>query len=997
MAAAAVATGHGSVVNSVAAGAAVGIGAESTVGTLGGPYGDVSSGAATVIGAGAIIGNIYSGAAVSLGALSQSGQVYAAADISGSGSDNSYAYTDTSLLRTPIIYLSALEGIASITRAQTALSSLEADFTLGVISMGGQSYPPGVYKVSTASVAASTVVTFDANGETAPLWVINLGAALTVGAGTRFEIINAPQGGRIIWNLAGALTLGAGTSFIGSAFVNGAVTAATSVSCGNLWATAAIGIDSVTSELNGYDCSKALKDLVITDGNPIEPVPLAIDHYRLERNLGQGLTCEPLIITSRACLDADCNTEVSGLVSTEFAPSSGWTGGNTKTQYSSGTGFKFQLTSAATHRLAVLTSTPAFKPLADEPVQCYANGLKLTNCDLTFVDTALRFFDAGSDTSSTGLDLTAGLVSSFAMRLVATDESTGRCETQLLDGDRFTTTIGTECLTPDTCLADQQVIWRQTGLGPVSLPNLQDRIGGSATTSAQVAFDAQGDASFELSAPDVGLQSLKVAISLLDVDGSGTNELIEQSVTLRVRPASLVISAVGVGDTHIAGDPFDVTIHALGVNAAGATYVVPSFGRIGDNYSVNWSRSTLVMPTTTAVPDLVVPTIGTLTGASSPDSYTDTDPASPKESITFSGSNGLAYVEAGSINLVAQIDNYLGSNAEVHSPEVLAGRFIPAFLTATQVGIATWGGETSAYQGQPASLSGVNFNLEAFSLDGATLLLNYMGTGLDVSIPANALAKPIGAGATGGILDSDLTWTVVGNFDFDGIIGLSDSALGLTWHRNASAISSADTPQTLTSLQLSARALTDADGVCIRAMANDGTLGGCLSTEVMLSSVCLYYVRAALPDVIGAGSTKAYVPVSLEYFTGFDTNGNEEFALQDLDHGLDGNTFLGLKFVADTTCTLSSETDCSATADTSSFTGPNSTGTSLLAGEGLITVTRTTDFNGLMAAQLSVPSGVHWLSWDWDDSGDQELATTLLLLGAYQGRRPLLFNRRAGR
>jgi len=996
IAAAAVATGQGSVVHSVSSGAAAGIGAESTVGVVGGPYGEVTSEAATIIGAGAIVGNIYAGEAVTLGALSTSAEVYAGAAISGLGSDNSYAYTDSSHLRAPIVFLSSVDGIAGITSAQAALSSLDADFTLGVITMGGMTYQPGVYKVTTASIAAATVVTFDGNGQNSPHWIINLGSGLTVGAGTRFEIINAPNGGRLIWNLAGALTLGAGTSFVGSVFVNGAVTAATSTVCGNLWATAAIGIDSITDELNGYDCSRALQDLVIEDGRPVEPAAQTIHHYRLERSLGQGLTCEPITITSRACLDADCTSEVSGLVSTEFAPTPGWLGGNTKTQYSSGNSFEFQLTSEATHTLAVLNSSPAFEPLADEPVQCFANGHKQANCDITFVDTALRFFTSGSDTSSATLDLTAGMVSSFAMRLVTSDETTGRCETQLLDSERFTTTIGTQCETPNTCLADQQVIWDQTSAASISLPNPQDRVGGSATLSALIAFDSQGDAPFQLSAPDVGVQSLKVNISLLDVDGGGTHKLIEGSVNLRVRPASLVLSAVEVGDTHIAGQPFDVAIQALGVKTDGTTYVVPSFGRIGDSYTVNWSLSSLALPTATAA-STGIPVIGTLAGATTPDNYTDTDPVSHRESITFSAANGLAYFEVGAVNLVAQIENYLGSNESVQSPDRLVGRFIPGFLTATQVGVAAWGTDSSVYQGQPGTLTGLSYNLHAYSLDGSTLLLNYIGAGLDSSTRVNALVKPVGRDATGGLLESDLSWSVSGNTDFNGTISLTDLAVDLTWQRNFSALSAADIPQNLTSLQLSAAALTDPDGVCVRTIVIDVTPGGCLSSNIGLSSVSLYYVRATLPATIGARASIAYVPLSLEYFTAFNADGQEEFAVQNLDHRLDQNTFLGLKYVAGSLCTLSFDTDCSATADTSNFSGPNGSASSLLAGEGLITVNSSTEVTGLMAAQLSVPPDANWLSWDWDGSGNMQLASTVLVLGGYQGRRPMLFVRRGGR
>ncbi len=78
--------------------------------------------------------------------------------------------------------------------------------------------------------------------------MINLREVRTVGAGTHFEVTGLTVGhtATIIWNIGAALNLGAGTSFRGTAFVDGAVNAATSsVSCGHLYATGAISIGSI--------------------------------------------------------------------------------------------------------------------------------------------------------------------------------------------------------------------------------------------------------------------------------------------------------------------------------------------------------------------------------------------------------------------------------------------------------------------------------------------------------------------------------------------------------------------------------------------------------------------------------------------------------------------------------------------------------------------------------------------------------------------------------
>ena len=63
-------------------------------------------------------------------------------------------------------------------------------------------------------------------------------------------------------------SLGAGSTFLGTAFVEGAVSGATAtVSCGNLYATGAISIGSIGS-IGGDDCKVAtdqLADFVIDE------------------------------------------------------------------------------------------------------------------------------------------------------------------------------------------------------------------------------------------------------------------------------------------------------------------------------------------------------------------------------------------------------------------------------------------------------------------------------------------------------------------------------------------------------------------------------------------------------------------------------------------------------------------------------------------------------------------------------------------------------------
>jgi hypothetical protein len=269
---AAVVIGANAVVHNIYAGAAVTTGALSTVE-------NIFSGAAAGIGANAFAQNIHAGAAITIGASSQVQAVYAGAAITlGAGASTNDVLTedansDDNAEAGDIHNAGNMaEVITLITDTQSALSDLAPSFANGPLltTMGTRRLAPGVWEGSAVSIAASSTITFDANengvGEN-HVWVINLSEALTVGASTHFEImgLDDTDTATIIWNVGAALTMGAGTSFRGTAFVGGAVNAATSsVSCGHLYATGAISIGSIGVDSNGSPVTCESSDAVFT-------------------------------------------------------------------------------------------------------------------------------------------------------------------------------------------------------------------------------------------------------------------------------------------------------------------------------------------------------------------------------------------------------------------------------------------------------------------------------------------------------------------------------------------------------------------------------------------------------------------------------------------------------------------------------------------------------------------------------------------------------------
>ncbi|ABM04058.1 hypothetical protein Ping_2317 [Psychromonas ingrahamii 37] len=252
---AAIAIGAGkSQTQEIYAGAAVATGALSRVK-------HIFSGAATAIGAGAHAQNIAAGAAITLGAGADVNKIVARAAITlGAGA------TNEGILTEEIIAQSAADGkirnfddmvlaTKAIEHAQRALTTLNSSVTYPkslYTTMGSDILAPGIYTGSALSIAANSTIYFDAgqgdDKDKNHVWVINLSEALTVGADTQFKIENLAEGhtANVIWNVGAAVTLGAGTQFLGTTFAGGAFNAATSnVSCGNIYAGGAVSVGSI--------------------------------------------------------------------------------------------------------------------------------------------------------------------------------------------------------------------------------------------------------------------------------------------------------------------------------------------------------------------------------------------------------------------------------------------------------------------------------------------------------------------------------------------------------------------------------------------------------------------------------------------------------------------------------------------------------------------------------------------------------------------------------
>jgi hypothetical protein len=120
-------------------------------------------------------------------------------------------------------------AIVNAGNAFTAASGLAAGNTLTGDDLGGQTLVPGVYH-SVAALAATSAVTFNANGDPNAYFIIQGDVTLNTTASTSMILLGGAQASHIFWVVEGAATLGASSSFVGTILSNGgAVTVGASV------------------------------------------------------------------------------------------------------------------------------------------------------------------------------------------------------------------------------------------------------------------------------------------------------------------------------------------------------------------------------------------------------------------------------------------------------------------------------------------------------------------------------------------------------------------------------------------------------------------------------------------------------------------------------------------------------------------------------------------------------------------------------------------------
>jgi hypothetical protein len=95
--------------------------------------------------------------------------------------------------------------------------------TLIVGDLGGQTLPPGVYK-SNSSVGLTGVLTLDAQGNAAAVWIFQIPSTLTVANAASVVLANGALAANVFWQVGSSATIGTTATMLGTIMAQASVT-----------------------------------------------------------------------------------------------------------------------------------------------------------------------------------------------------------------------------------------------------------------------------------------------------------------------------------------------------------------------------------------------------------------------------------------------------------------------------------------------------------------------------------------------------------------------------------------------------------------------------------------------------------------------------------------------------------------------------------------------------------------------------------------------------
>ncbi|TYK67153.1 LamG domain-containing protein [Colwellia echini] len=512
-----------------------------------------------------------------------------------------------------------------------------------------------------------------------------------------------------------------------------------------------------------------------------------IQHYQIIHD-GRGLTCEPEVVTIKACTnsyDGTCiqsdetvSVTVKALGSEAVTDSISFTGeGNASIAYTVAESSILSIENASIEAIS--------------PTVCF-NG-STTSCELVFADTGFRFFSNNEGTiipeqlsakpSNIGFNN-----STLKLQAIEKSPETGACQAALIDAENIE--MAATCVDPVACAGSNVTINNLISDTPIETLN-----NSASKTYSNIGLNFGGNtvnnAEFIFTYPDAGKVQLHARYNIPDADGNPSgNYMLGSSNAFVVRPLGFFIDVTGNPKAQSAtqansvfkkaGENFTTSLTAVQWQAADDT---DENGIPDDNADLSNNTATVnfgnesSVQNATITPSLYLPNPGT-EGV-----LTNVDFTNFSDGVATNGTTNnksMTYDEVGIVSFTANLTNgaYLGAS-DIIGTEPYVGRFTPAYFTQTVYSHGllnanhydTCTENTWAYAGQ-TRINGVTttgaisydsasggipvIEINAYNIDG-NLTENYTETGfkklvktdIDITAPIKddeELRLPIAAG-----------------------------------------------------------------------------------------------------------------------------------------------------------------------------------------------------------------------------------------------------------
>lgn len=687
----------------------------------------------------------------------------------------------------------------------------------------------------------------------------------------------------------------------------------------------------------------------VVDPTPPEPPPAQFDHIRLEYAQA-ALTCNPLAVRVRACIDAACSVLFQDPVTVTLLPNTGWLTGTQVTLSGGQATVALRRNTPGDVVLGVSSSTVATTS-SSSPV-CSTAG-----CRVSFAESGF-LFDVPTLTA-------AKPQADIAFRAVKADPADPQqCKPGFADGAARTVQFSSVYATPST------------GTQPVVVNGVS--VGGIAT-NVSLVFDSEAVARLTVRYDDAGQMTLNARYA--PASGSEAGLVMVGSDQFVSKPYGLCIQTVATaeqactadsiscplfrnGTTVVrAGDPVPVTFRAVGWQFDGEALTADQLCT-GNITTPNFQLAGIALSSQLTAP--ASGGVGTLGAASYNHSLGNTTALQQ----TFS--------EVGIFRLVAAPPRYFGEAISGGTSNRI-GRFSPAYLDVVGSASLTPSCSVYSYQGQPIAFATgrePSLIVAGKNRQGQTTTNYDRGGFWQLALPAlGSYASVVGLPNLDSRLTASGTATVAvaGADDGDGMRTYRWSGQALTY---APAVTpSNDDLKFVAKVRhsFSAASLTDLDGACFGNGSACSTLAYDF-TDAPGSEVRLG--RLQIGNALGSELQPLALPLTIQSWQA--TAAGPAFLPEPQDicttagvigtpllEGFTGNLVAGKTI-----------------ASTGSFS----------QGAGLVSLTAPGAGND-GSLQLAYPNMPEWLKYDWLRSGSRQPARGVASFGIYQGAKPLIFRR----